>query len=122
MPTLRADAPASRRGLAAACAALALPFLLAACGQAGPPTKAEILQVVRTAMQSENQKTSDRSLGLFSGPYDPADLSITNADCTARDNGVYRCAVTAVTKAGTNTANLSFKKVDGTWTLVQNEG
>ncbi|MBB2200109.1 hypothetical protein [Gluconacetobacter tumulisoli] len=119
---MRTDAHAPRRGAAAVCAALALPFLLVACGQAGPPTKAEILQVVRTAMQTENQKTSDRTLGLFSGPYDPADLAISNADCTAKDNGVYLCVVTAVTKGGTNTANLALKKVDGNWTLVQNGG
>jgi hypothetical protein len=93
---------------------------LVACGQAGAPTKADIQQVVRGIMQTENQKASGMTLGLFSGPYDPADLTISNADCTARDNGVYRCAVTAVTKNGTNTAQLSFKKVDGSWTLVQN--
>ena len=70
-------------------------------------------------MQAANQETSNKTLGLFSGPYDVNDFSVTNADCTARDNGVYRCAVTAVTKKGTNTASLDFKKVNGSWTLVQ---
>ncbi|WP_144880097.1 hypothetical protein [Gluconacetobacter diazotrophicus] len=103
-------------------AGLALLMMLAACGQAGAPTTADIQQVIRSAMQTENQKASGMTLGLFSGPYDPADLVISHADCTAQDNGVYRCAVTAVTKNGTNTAQLSFKKVDGRWTLVQNVG
>ena len=97
---------------------LAGPLLLTSCGEAGAPTKSEIKQVVQTRMQAANQQTSNNTLGLFSGPYDPADLDITNADCSAKDNGVYQCAVTAVTKKGTNTAQLAFKKVNDAWTLV----
>jgi len=92
---------------------------LAACGQAGAPTRSDIKQVVQNYMQDQNQKAENRTLGLFDGPYDPANLDITNADCTAKDNGVYQCAVTAVTKNGTNTATLNLKKVNGAWTLVQ---
>ena len=98
---------------------LALPLLAAACGQAGAPTKADIQQVIQSRMQAANRQTSDNTLGLFSGPYDVNDFSVTAADCTAKDNGVYGCAVTAVTKKGTNTAQLQFKKVNGGWTLVQ---
>lgn len=98
---------------------LVLPLLMAACGQAGAPTKADIQQVVQTRMQAANKQTSDNTLGLFSGPYDVNDFSVTGADCTAKENGVYRCAVTAVTKKGTNTATLDFKRVNGVWTLVQ---
>ena len=97
---------------------LALPLLIAACGQAGAPTKADIQQVIQTRMQAANQQTSNSTLGLFSGPYDVNDFSVTGADCTAKDNGVYGCVVTAVTKKGTNTAQLQFKKVNGSWTLV----
>jgi|GEM_PF-3072022 len=92
---------------------------LGACGQ-GAPDKADIQQVVQTYMQGVNQQTSDQSLGLFDGPYDPSDMTISNADCSALENGVYRCAVTAVTKKGTHTAQLNLKKVNGTWTLVEN--
>ncbi len=92
---------------------------MAACGDAGAPTKADIQQVIQARMQAANQRTSANTLGLFSGPYDVNDFSVTNADCTAKDNGVYGCAVTAVTKKGTNTAQLQFKKVNGSWTLVQ---
>ncbi|WP_419730327.1 hypothetical protein [Lichenicola sp.] len=98
--------------------ALALPLLIAACGQADAPTKADIQQVIQTRMQAANQQTSNSTLGLFSGPYDVNDFSVTGADCTAKDNGVYACVVTAVTKKGTNTAQLQFKKVNGSWTLV----
>jgi len=99
-------------------AALALPLFAVACGDVGGPTKADIKQVIQHRMQAANQQTENNTLGLFSGPYDPANLDITNADCTAKDNGVYSCAVTAVTKKGTNTAQLAFKKVNGDWTLV----
>lgn len=98
---------------------LALPLLVVACGNAGAPTKADIQQVIQARMQAANQRSSANTLGLFSGPYDVNDFSVTNADCTAKDNGVYGCAVTAVTKKGTNTAQLQFKKVNGSWTLVQ---
>ncbi len=98
---------------------LALPLLVAACGNAGAPTKADIQQVIQSRMQAANRQTSANTLGLFSGPYDVNDFSVTNADCTAKDNSVYSCAVTAVTKKGTNTAQLQFKKVNGSWTLVQ---
>jgi hypothetical protein len=99
---------------------LVLPLALAACdGSAGAPTKSDIKHVVQERMQRANQETSNNTLGLFSGPYDPADLDITGADCSAKDNGVYSCAVTAVTKKGTNTAQLAFKKVNGAWQLVQ---
>lgn len=98
---------------------LALPLMAAACGQAGAPTKADIQQVIQSRMQAANQQTSNNTLGLFSGPYDVNDFSVTAADCTAKDNGVYQCAVTAVTKKATNTAQLQFKKVNGNWTLVQ---
>ncbi|MCQ8242438.1 hypothetical protein [Rhizosaccharibacter radicis] len=97
-----------------------LPLLaVAACDNAGAPTKSDIKQVIQDRMQRANQETSNNTLGLFSGPYDPADLDIRDADCTAKDNGVYSCAVTAVTKKGTNTAQLAFKKVNGAWQLVQ---
>ena len=95
-----------------------LPLLVAACGQAGAPTKADIQHVIQTRMQAANTQTSDNTLGLFSGPYDVNDFSVTGADCTAKDNGIYSCAVTAVTKKGTNTSTLQFKKVNGDWTLV----
>ncbi len=98
---------------------LALPLLAAACGNAGAPTRADIQQVIQARMQAANERTSANTLGLFSGPYDVNDFSVTNADCTSKDNGVYSCAVTAVTKKGTNTAQLQFKKVNGSWTLVQ---
>ncbi|MGI4744590.1 MAG: hypothetical protein ACRYGI_10265 [Janthinobacterium lividum] len=98
---------------------LAVPFVLAACGEVGAPTKADIQQVIQTRMQAANQQTSNHTLGLFNGPYDVNDFSVTAADCTAKDNGVYGCTVTAVTKKGTNTAQLQFKKVNGAWTLVQ---
>ena len=98
---------------------LALPLLMAACGEAGAPTKADIQQVIQGRMQAANQRTSANTLGLFSGPYDVNDFSVTNADCTAKDNGVYSCAVTAVTKKGTNTAQLQFKKVNGHWPRLQ---
>lgn len=101
-----------------AAALLSLPLLLAACGEAGAPTKAQIQQVIQTRMQAANQQTSDSTLGLFKGKYDVNDFSVTAADCTAKDNGVYQCAVTAVTKQGTNTSQLQFKKVNGVWTLV----
>lgn len=97
---------------------LALPLLAAACGQSAAPTKADIQQVIQTRMQAANQATSNNTLGLFSGPYNVNDFSVTSADCTARENAVYRCAVTAVTKKGTNTSQLDFKKVNGSWTLV----
>ena len=97
---------------------LALPILVAACGGAGAPTKADIQQVVQTRMQAANKQTSDNTLGLFSGPYDVNDFTVTAAECTPKDNGIYRCAVTAVTKKATNTATLEFKKVNGSWTLV----
>ncbi|GAN52862.1 hypothetical protein [Tanticharoenia sakaeratensis] len=93
---------------------------LAACGQMGAPTKADIKQVVQNYMQAQNEKASANTLGLFSGPYDPADLDISNADCTSKDNAVYSCAVTATTKKGTHTANLNLKKVNGAWQLVDN--
>jgi len=101
-------------------APIALMGLLSACGQAGAPTNDDIKQVVQTYMQAANRQASDSSLGLFDGPYDPADLSITNSDCAAKANGVYDCAVTAVTKKGTHTAQINFKKVNGDWTIVEN--
>ena len=79
---------------------------MAACGNAGAPTKADIQQVIQARMQAANQRSSANTLGLFSGPYDVNDFSVTNADCTAKDNGVYGCTVTAVTKKGTNTAQM----------------
>lgn len=94
-------------------------LLLAACSQAGAPTKADIKQVIQTRMQAANAQTSANTLGIFSGPYDVHDFDVTNADCTAKDNGIYSCAVTAITKNKTNTAQLSFKQVNGAWTLVQ---
>ena len=99
------------------CCSVAL--ALVGCGEVGAPTKAEIQAVIQQRMQAANQETSNRTLGLFSGPYDVNDFSVTNADCTARDNGVYHCAVTAVAKKSTNTAQLDFKKVNGSWALVQ---
>ncbi|GBQ66373.1 hypothetical protein AA103196_1374 [Ameyamaea chiangmaiensis NBRC 103196] len=99
---------------------LAPVLLITSCGKAGAPTNAEIEQVVRTQMQNVNQQTSDRTLGLVDGPYDPASLRVTDSDCTARDNGVYHCAVTAASDKGTHTAQLNFKKVDGAWSLVEN--
>ncbi len=110
---------ARRSSILASRLLLALPLLAAACGNAGAPTKADIQQVIQTRMQAANERTSANTLGLFSGPYDVNDFSVTNADCTSKDNGVYSCAVTAVTKKGTNTAQLQFKKVNGSWTLVQ---
>jgi len=98
---------------------LALPIILAACGKAGAPTNADIQQVVQNYMQNVNERTSDRTLGLIDGPYDPADLNVTNSDCTAHDNDVYHCTVTAVSKKGTHTAQLNLKKVNGSWTLVE---
>ncbi len=98
---------------------LALPLVVAACGQAGAPTKADIQHVIQARMQAANAQTSSNTLGLFSGPYDVNDFSVTGADCTAKDNGVYSCAVTAINKKSTNTAQLQFKKVNGDWTLVQ---
>ncbi len=99
---------------------LTLPLLAAACGEAGAPTKAEIQQVVTAKMQQANNTASDNSLGLLKGPYDVNDFSVTGADCTAKENGIYSCAVTAQSKAGLNTATLSFKKTNGAWTLVSN--
>jgi hypothetical protein len=98
---------------------LALPLFLVACGEAGAPTKADIQHVIQSRMQAANRETSSNTFGLLSGPYDVNDFSVTAADCTAKDNGIYSCAVTAVTKKSTNTAQLQFKKVNGDWTLVQ---
>jgi hypothetical protein len=97
---------------------LALPFLVAACGGSGAPTKADIQQVVTAKMAEANRTASNNSLGLLKGPYDVNEFSVTGADCTARENGIYRCAVTAQSKSGTNTSTLSFKKTNGVWTLV----
>ncbi len=97
---------------------LALPLFAAGCGEAGAPTKAEIQQVVTAKMQQANNAASDNSLGLLKGPYDVNNFSVTGADCTAKENGIYSCAVTAQSKDGLNTATLSFKKTNGVWTLV----
>ena len=98
----------------------AVPFLmLSGCGQVTGPSKAEIKQVVQDRMQRANSKVSANTLGIFSGPYDVADFDVTNADCSAKDNGIYDCAVTAINKNQTRTAQLSFKKVNGSWTLVE---
>ena len=118
-PEAKPLSASARRSLVLAPRLLALPLLVAACGNVGAPTKADIQQVIQARMQAANRQTSANTLGLFSGPYDVNDFSVTNADCSAKDNGVYSCAVTAVTKKGTNTAQLQFKKVNGSWTLVQ---
>ena len=118
-PEAKPLSASARRSFILAPRLLALPLLVAACGNVGAPTKADIQQVIQARMQAANRQTSANTLGLFSGPYDVNDFSVTNADCTAKDNGVYSCAVTAVTKKGTNTAQLQFKKVNGNWTLVQ---
>ena len=91
---------------------------LAACGQVTGPTKAEIKQVIQDRMQQANAKTSANTLGIFDGPYDVKDFDVTNADCTAKDNGVYSCAVTSINKNQTKTGQISFKKVNGSWALV----
>ena len=101
-------------------ALLALPLVFAACGKVGAPTNADIQHVVHSYMMAANQRASDRSLGLFDGPYDPAHVKITNSDCTARDNGVYHCTVTSMTNTGNHTADLNLKKVNGDWTIVEN--
>ncbi len=116
-PSNGARGPAGLRWMLAL--PLALPLVVAACGQAGAPTKADIQHVIQARMQAANAQTSSNTLGLFSGPYDVNDFSVTGADCTAKDNGVYSCAVTAINKKSTNTAQLQFKKVNGDWTLVQ---
>ena len=38
-------------------------------------------------MQNANSRVSASTLGIFSGPYDVKDFDVTNADCTAKDNG-----------------------------------
>ncbi len=98
---------------------LATVLALAACGQVTGPTKAEIKQVIQTRMQQANDKTSANTLGIFDGPYDVKNFDVTNADCAAKDNGVYSCAVTSINKNQTKTGQLSFKKVNGEWTLVE---
>ena len=97
---------------------LALPLLATACGDSGAPTKSDIQTVVTAKMSQANQNASENSLGLLKGPYDVNDFSVTGADCTAKENGIYSCAVTAQSKAGTNSSTLSFKKSNGVWTLV----
>lgn len=94
-------------------------LILAGCGDAGAPTKSDIKQVIQERMQRANGQVSANTLGIFSGPYDVKDFDVTNADCTSKDNGVYSCAVTSVNKNNTKTAQLSFKKVNGSWTLVE---
>ena len=91
---------------------------LAACGNVTGPTKAEIKQVIQTRMQQANSAASAKTLGIFDGPYDVKDFDVTNADCTAKDNGVYSCAVTSINKNQTKTGQIAFKKVNGEWTLV----
>lgn len=92
---------------------------LAGCDQLGGPTKADIKQVIQTRMQQANSEASAKTLGIFSGPYDVKDFDVTNADCSAKDNGVYSCAVTSINKNQTKTGQIAFKKVDGSWTLVE---
>ena len=92
---------------------------LAGCGQVTGPSKSDVKQVIQDRMQRANGQVSANTLGIFSGPYDVKDFDVTNADCTAKDNGIYDCAVTSINKNQTKTAQLSFKKVNGAWTLVQ---
>ncbi len=94
-------------------------LVLAACGGVTGPSKAEIKQVIQDRMQQANSAASARTLGLFDGPYDVKDFDVTNADCSAKDNGVYSCAVTSINKNQTKTGQLAFKKVNGSWTLVE---
>lgn len=98
---------------------LAVPLLAVACGKMGAPTKGDIEHVVQDYMAHVNERTSDRSLGLLDGPYDPSDLKITNSDCSEEDNEVYLCTVTALTQKGSHTAQLKLKKVDDRWTIVE---
>lgn len=106
------------RGLMMAALGASL-LALAGCGQVTGPTKAEIKQVIQDRMQQANAKTSASTLGIFSGPYDVKDFDVTNADCSAKDNGIYDCAVTSINKNQTKTGQISFKKVNGSWTLVE---
>ena len=94
-------------------------LVLAGCGQLTGPSKADIKQVIQDRMQRANGQVSANTLGIFSGPYDVKDFDVSNADCTAKDNAIYDCAVTSINKAQTKTAQLSFKKVNGSWTLVE---
>jgi len=94
-------------------------FMLAGCGQMTGPSKAEIKQVIQDRMSQANAVASAKTLGIFDGPYNVKDFDVTNADCSAKDNGVYDCAVTSVNKNQTKTGQISFKKVNGSWTLVE---
>ncbi len=100
-------------------AALGGLLVLVGCGNVTGPSKADIKQVIQQRMQEANGKVSANTLGIFSGPYDVKDFDVTNADCSAKDNGVYDCAVTSINKNQTKTAQISFKKVNGSWTLVE---
>ena len=107
------------RGMIMTAALGASILALAGCGNVAGPTKAEIKQVIQTRMAQANSEASAKTLGIFDGPYDVKDFDVTNADCSAKDNGVYDCAVTSINKTQTKTAQLAFKKVNGNWTLVE---
>ncbi len=94
-------------------------LVVTGCGNVTGPSKADIKQVIQARMEEANGKVSANTLGIFDGPYDVKDFDVTNADCAAKDNGIYSCAVTSINKNTSKTAQLSFKRVNGAWTLVE---
>ena len=91
---------------------------LIGCGGGGPGNTAVAKVLTDTRDQARQQMIAigGPASAAMLGPDKP--ITVSGTECTAGDNGVYKCTFTATMGGQQKTSTLLFKNVDGAWSIV----
>ena len=87
---------------------LLLPLCLVCCGQTGP-SRLEVEKAL-------NAFEAATAAGI---PIAPARVTVGESNCTAEENGIYACAVTAQgTRFVPDPNTVRLRRINGIWTVI----
>ncbi len=85
-----------------------LPLFLVCCGQSGP-----------SRLQVETALNAFEAALAAEIPTAPSRVTVTESSCTAGENGIYTCAVTAAgTRFVPDVNAVRLRRINGTWTVI----
>lgn len=89
-------------------AVLLLPLFLTGCGHPGP-----------SRQQIESAMNAFEAAIAMEIPTAPSRVTVTESSCTAGDNGIYVCAVTARgIRFVPDVDAVRLRRINGTWTVI----
>ena len=87
---------------------LLLPFCLVCCGRSGP-----------SRLEVEKALNAFEAATAAEIPIAPARVTVGESSCTAEENGIYACAVTARgTRFIPNANAVHLRRINGIWTVI----